>query len=136
MSGFLCTGRDGVIRPFRYIYSEELNGTYTFLVYSIPPHPQGDFLQATFTPIDPQTVRQTEMHAPPGPTYRARGIPDSLLPIAAAKLGRTIVSSPSFQAGGGVFRMPDATKVWDRLVARGIATYGPFGKKCNTRLFE
>jgi hypothetical protein len=123
MPNFLCTGRDGVIRAFRYVYDLDLDGNHNFLVYSIPPPANGAAYEAAFAPLDAQTVRQIAMHHHGHANYSEKGIPDALLPIVAAKLGLTVVSSPSFQAGGGVFRTPDATKVWNRLVARGIAMF-------------
>ena len=123
MGHFLCTGRDGVIRAFRYVYEEELNGTHSFMAYSVPPPVDGTAFEATFTDIDADTVRQTMIVHHGHLSYREKGIPDSLLPIAAAKLGKMVVSSPSVAPGGGVFRTVDATAMWNRLVARGIASY-------------
>ena len=123
MSHFLCIGRDGVIRAFRYIYEEELDGTHSFMVYSVPPPADGSAFEAAFCAIDADTVRQTVIVHHGHPNYRAMGIPDSLLPIVAAKLGKTVVSSPSVAPGGGVFRTVNATTMWNRLIARGIASY-------------
>jgi hypothetical protein len=51
------------------------------------------------------------------------GIPDSLLPYLTHHLGRLIGSSRSRVEGTNEFRTVQATKMWDRLVQKGLAEY-------------
>lgn len=125
MPQFLCRDRFGQERVFRYESQTDPSGTVDFQVYSVPPPMSGDFFECSFTPLNPTTVRQTMIDHHGHPNYAGMGIPDSLLPIAAAKIGKTIVSSPGLAPGGGVWRTPFATKMWNRLVAKQLATYDP-----------
>ncbi len=55
-----------------------------------------------------------------------KGIPDSLLPRVADYLQTDIISSTGikeFQSTSGEIRYPEATKMWERLKEKGIATY-------------
>ena len=56
--------------------------------------------------------------------YEAKGIPEQLLPIVRATLGMNIQSSPP-NNGAGDWRVPAATKMWERLVERNIAEMAP-----------
>jgi hypothetical protein len=59
--------------------------------------------------------------------YRAKGIPDALLPYVSSLLELRIRSSRSNPEPVGKARIrqrcPDATKMWERLVKKGIAEY-------------
>ena len=67
-------------------------------------------------------IRVTTMEHHGRAHYSAKGIPDALLVFAAKHLNK-VVGSSSNLAGSDEFRTPAATKVWDRLVARGTAVY-------------
>jgi hypothetical protein len=57
------------------------------------------------------------------PAYVAMGIPDALIPVVAEVLHKTVVSSPTTADDTGVYRTEAATKVWERLVGKGLASY-------------
>jgi hypothetical protein len=73
--------------------------------------------------LDDATVRQVMLAHHDNPAYAAMGIPDALIPIVAAVLAKTVVSSPTTADDTGVYRTEAATKVWDRLVGKGLADY-------------
>src|SRR4051812_17394776 len=112
MPTLTCFGADGQSRTFNYTHSfNQLDKKWEFLVHTIPPPASGEFFQLSLTAVDPQTVRITEIDAHDKSLYGAKGIPDALLPAAAAVLKKTIVSSPT-TGGAGVSRNSDATKMW------------------------
>ena len=55
--------------------------------------------------------------------YASMGIPDSLLPFLARLLGDRICSSRSYVGGTNEYRTVEATKMWERLVQKGLAEY-------------
>lgn len=66
--------------------------------------------------------------------YSAKGIPEALLPFVSRLLGKRICSSRSkgddniirtYGSGTTEFRTEDATKMWNRLVSKGLAEYYP-----------
>lgn len=55
--------------------------------------------------------------------YGGLGIPDALIPFAGKHLSTVIRSSPTMSDDGEHWRQPEATRVWERLVAAGKAEY-------------
>ena len=124
MATLACTGRDNVVRTFEFRYGQEpLSGEWSFKVTTIPPPPHSKFFEMTLAPIGAQTLRVVMLNHFKFPPYVAMGIPEALLSAAKALLGQDIESSPSSGTQGGIYRTPDATKVWERLRQRGLATY-------------
>ncbi len=92
---------------------------------TVPPQPDGEAFDLSVTALDDATVRQTMLAHHGNPAYAAMGIPDALIPVVAAVLGKKVVSSPTTVDDTGVYRTQAATKVWDRLLGKGLASYDP-----------
>ncbi len=126
MHSITCTSEDGVERTFVF---EEPDDEVTSdgdrqLFYRIKTHldavfsfelqlqekPDGDFKVIAIG----HYYRQE---------YAAKGIPDSLLPYLARHLGRHLCSSQAYVDGTNEFRSHAATKMWDRLVRKGLAKF-------------
>ena len=92
-----CTGRDGVIRAFFLEYEQvefEITETWHFRVFrSDPPVPSEDFFDLVLERFDASHYVITEISHHNEPSYEQKGIPDSLIPMAARILGCRIVSS-------------------------------------------
>jgi hypothetical protein len=124
MTKIQCTGRDGVTREFEYSYAfDELDQVWHFVVEAVPRPLSNVTFEMTFTPIDDNTVRQTSIFHHHESAYMAKGIPDAILPIVKALLGKEVESSPPEGVERGVFRSRDAEKMWRRLSEKGIAEY-------------
>ncbi|MCO8250069.1 hypothetical protein [Comamonas thiooxydans] len=63
--------------------------------------------------------------------YRKFGIPEAIIPFAAAHLSTVIHSSPSYD--GNNYRIPEATKAWERIVKAGRAVYNREADTFRTR---
>jgi hypothetical protein len=126
MHSINCVGKDGVERKF-VLDEPEIETTseghreLTFRVMtestdifffelSLREQPDGCF----------QIIMIENHHRP---EYVSKGIPDALLPFLHKMLGRPICSSRPSVTGTNEFRTVDATKMWDRLVRKGIARY-------------
>jgi hypothetical protein len=72
---------------------------------------------------DAESLKLVTMRADDCPELRKKGIPDSVLPELVRLHGKDLVSSNNFAIGSGELQSPDAVKVWERLVASGIAKY-------------
>lgn len=124
MPSFVCVGRDGMERQFEYKALEQSSsGEWRYIVTTIPPLSSGEFFELTVTELDGQTVRVVMMDHHNVLEYVAMGIPEALLPVAKAELGKIVQSSPTRGETADVRRSLPATKVWERLVASGSATY-------------
>lgn len=63
--------------------------------------------------------------------YSRKGIPEAVLLYAAKTLQKPIKSSPGYSPDGQ-WRIPAATKVWQRLCQAGHATYDSDADTFNT----
>jgi hypothetical protein len=119
-----CTGRNGQTRTYQYTFTQGLSAApeWDFRVWSIPPPASGEFFSFSVRELDAQTVRVIAMAHNNEPAYIAMGIPEAIILEAAAVLHRRVTSSPT-AGGAGIWRTPEATKVWERLRAAGRATY-------------
>jgi predicted acylesterase/phospholipase RssA len=124
MALLLCTGRDGIERTFDYGFEkDQFEETWHFRVQTVPPQPNAEAFDLSVTALDDATLRQIMLAHHNNPVYAAMGIPDALIPVVAAVLGKKVVSSPTTADDAGVYRTESATKVWDRLRDKGHARY-------------
>jgi hypothetical protein len=120
-----CTGANGVAEWFEFEYEQDqFAPEWTFRVFAVPPPPNGDFFDCTVEEVNMQTVEIIAIRNPGGNFYRAKGIPDALIPLIAQTLGRTVRSSPA-SGPPGVWRTAGATRMWERLKNKGLAGYDP-----------
>lgn len=123
MNKINCTGKDGIPRIFNYRYSHNINSQeWNFNVETDPPPESLEFFEIRVKQISPKEVRVIAMYHNDEPAYMAAGIPDTLLPLIRDIVGISVCSSPT-DGQGNVYRTQAATKVWNRLVKRGIAVY-------------
>ncbi len=123
MGKLTCTGGDGIIRTFDYtVTPNSQNSEWTYRVRSNPPPESDECFELTVRLLSGSEVRVVAMYNNREPAYIAKGIPDAILPLIAFDLKKSVCSSPS-NGGGNTFRTAAATKVWDRLVNKGLATY-------------
>ena len=127
MNRLVCTRRDGTEETFAFTFSEiPLSDPikWQFNVTTEVPQSDGAFFELTVEEIDDRTVRIVMMNNYKKPAYLAKGIPDALIPAVRQALKRVgVESSPSNHPDGGIFRTKDATKVWKRLEAKGVAAF-------------
>lgn len=124
----LCTNRFGRQATFD-VSCEEMPSdgfspaNWTFLARPQNASPTTDFFELLLHERDGGFARIVMMHNHADPALRGAGIPDALLPEAARRTGRRIQSSPTVGDTPDVRRSPEATKVWQRLVGKGLATF-------------
>ncbi|MEN8169208.1 MAG: hypothetical protein ABFS08_03210 [Pseudomonadota bacterium] len=124
MNKFNCIDKHGHTREFNYSVDKDLSqDKWTFRVYNIPPLQSGDFFEISVEQINNQEVRIIMMNNYGIPEYSGAGISDYMIPEISQVLGAVVVSSSNLHPSGGVYRTPDATKVWERLKANGKAVY-------------
>lgn len=124
MPTITCVGNDNVSRNFNYTPSYDLlNGKTAFNVTSIPPAPGGGFFELCVQDQDADTVRVVMIHHHNLPEYIGKGIPDVLLCAVKSLLGKDVQSSRTQGTGADEYRTPEATRMWNRLVKKCIATY-------------
>lgn len=127
MPAIQCTDASGQVRTFNWTYiPDQTEPQHSFRVETIPPLASGDVFELTFTDLDPVTVRQTWIgvsHPMADQSYRAKGIPDAMLPVIKQQLARDVQSSPAQAVGTGIYRTVEVEKMWQRLVAKNLAVY-------------
>lgn len=123
LTSFTCVDRYGVSREFFYRYdNDKVSREWNFFVFVELTQNSGDFFQLSVKEIDDETVRVIMMNHFGKEVYRAKGIPDALLPIIRDETEKNVVSSPT-GPHSGIYRTPSATKVWKRLCKKGMAIY-------------
>jgi hypothetical protein len=124
MFQFSCIGRDGVQRVFKYTLDKDLlSSQWNYRVTTDQPLSSGEFFELNLAELDEATVRVAWISHHNVEEYRMKGIPEEIIQIASKELGRTVQSSPEYGDTNDVRRSSEATKVWKRLVAQGIATH-------------
>lgn len=125
-----CTGADSVTREFYYeIESDREAGGLEIIVrvyeqsqISIERH-WFDFI---LKPLDENRLMVSMMQHNNKEWYRAKGIPDALIPALAQRFQKVVTSSSNCDAAKKFpeeSRNGPASKVWKRLVEQGRATY-------------
>lgn len=124
MTSLVCMGHDGLPHIFEYVVKRDsLSSEWRYRVTTDPAPQSGEFFELTLVDLEDGTSRVSWMGHHGAEEYRAKGIPEALLQIASTQLRKTIQSSQERGNTGDVRRSPEATKVWERLVARGLAAY-------------
>ena len=123
MPNVVCVGRDRVSRTFCFtVEKDQFQETWYFRVFTDPLPASGEFFELTVSAIDSATVRVIAIAHQGEPAYKAMGIPDAILPAVKATLEKVVVSSPG-SGPAGEWRTAAATKVWERLRSRSLASY-------------
>jgi hypothetical protein len=120
---FESIDREGKINRFAYVIQDNsLNEEWAIYAYPIPRDSESLF-EIRLKRIEPQIARQIMINHYDHPEFKGKGIADVLLPALAKRLDVEIQSSGVKETGDG--RNGRATKMWRRLVEKGIAVYAP-----------
>jgi hypothetical protein len=123
MAEISCIDRDGQSRIYTYTVTKNFQESeWSYRFRSIPPPESGEAFEITVSLISGSEVQVIAMYNNGESEYVAKGIPDFGIPLIASELQKTVCSSPNL-CMNGVFRTPQATKVWQRLVDKGQAMY-------------
>jgi hypothetical protein len=118
-----CVGKDGVLRRFD-VTAQDIGKWETQLACRpADSAPDSECFELVLKDLGKHyQVKMINAHK----VYGGQGVPDSLLPAARHAGEKPICSSPSRGApGSDDWRTDDATKMWKRLVSKGLATYEP-----------
>ncbi len=121
-----CVGADGASYEFLWrVTKDPFEDKWIFRVATEANVNTGRSFELTVVAADsdPNTVRIVMMHHYDQDEYRAKGIPDALLPVIKRELHMSVESSPRQGATTDVYRTDAATAVWKRLVRNGLAAY-------------
>jgi hypothetical protein len=122
----ICVGADGASYEFLWrVTKDQFEDKWIFRVETEANCNTGRSFELTAVASDDDlnTVRIVMMHHYDQDEYKAKGIPDALLPVVKRELGMSVESSPRQGATTDIYRTDAATAVWDRLVGKGLATY-------------
>ena len=124
MNQLLCTDRNGNLTTF-FFKSErdETRREINYKVYADPLPVSGEFFELSVKDLGNE-LQVIAMFNHKEPAYKEKGIPDALLLHIAEFFKKSVRSRPK-SAPNGDYRTADATKVWDRLVKKNIASYFP-----------
>lgn len=123
-----CTDRDGNEHKFsfrRIPPDENKAGPKKWLFRVGNFDPLADEFNFDVVEIDNGSLKVVSMHAVDN-MYRGKGIPEQMIIQVAAIMGRSISSSSNkhkYKDSDNECRTPDATKVWNRLVSKGLAEF-------------
>jgi len=120
-----CVGRDGTLHNFVYECDKGtgvLGDEWTYRVRTESSDPEDQFFELRLVETLPGVARVDMVNNFGDARFTAKGIPDALLPVVKSKLGMQIVSSPRL-GPGGIYRTDAATKMWERLIGKGLAAY-------------
>ena len=125
MGRITCVDADGNAETFRWKREgNNLNDEITFRVLHLnPSSATGSPFELTVKPKDSHTVQLIMITDNENPLYKAKGIPDVLLPTVKLVLARDVESSPGRGKTSDVYRTVKSTAMWNRLVAKGLAVY-------------
>lgn len=131
-----CKSKEGVFTTF--FYNCEVNGDKTIFRVNVNENiTDSEFFELHVVEFDANTVRISQIDNHYNPLYRAKGIPDALIPEIHCVLKKNIVSSSNKtlkQQREAVlkaetliqeaeWRTVDANKVWVRLESKALAVY-------------
>lgn len=125
-----CFGRDQLVRDFYLELEKDSDEEHSYFVSrqkGIQRHPEysgNDHFYARFVKEDAQTIRLSEIFANKD-FYRGKGIPEGLFAFVSHTTNLTIRSSTTSSDSGAERRSDDATRMWERMLTKGLAEYCP-----------
>ncbi len=130
LSVIRCTGADRITREFYYEIESDAGADVPEMIVRVHQEAQisGEqhWFDLTLKQLDENRWMVSMMQHNNKEWYRAKGIPDALIPALAERLNKVITSSSNRDPAKRFpeeFRNEAATKVWRRLVGQGRATY-------------
>ena len=123
-----CLGKDDVKTTFSYSIEEsEINGFKKWIFRIVPQNLEfTDWFEFSVVELGNGVGKVITMNTNFKKEYSAKGIPDKMIEEASNKLELNIISSTNKKAHkflDNEWRTEAASKVWNRLVTRGIAIY-------------
>jgi hypothetical protein len=102
-----------------------INAWQYFIYDNNAPEYTEEFFDAEFVEVDSQTILSRAMSHKNIERYTKKGIPEAVIRDASSRLGKAVVSSSNIEylLDETESRTASATRVWERLVAAGLATY-------------
>jgi len=127
-TSFETIDKEGKTQTFKYKYETELTFEREKWHFVIVPEDEvyDDFFYLGATAISDDTLKITTVNRHNQIIYSAKGITEKIIQILALLSGKKVISStnnPAFKFFDEEFRTPAATKVWQRVVQQGFATY-------------
>jgi hypothetical protein len=124
MKELTCTGVDGISNTFYFDKKDhDCDGSISITVW-VKPQREGNSLELLLVPFDSSSYRIQMITHNRKSEFKAKGIPDTLLPVVSQQLKKRIISSRKRKITGcDEYRTDEADKMWDRLVEKGIAEY-------------
>jgi hypothetical protein len=124
----ICIDRNGNQNSFKYSMDESEESGKVKWVFRVMPHDlnAADWFEFAITVINPTVGKITVMDNRNMVQYRGKGITEKMIEVAANVLGLTIISStnnPQKKSLSIEWRTPAADIIWERLRAKGLATY-------------
>jgi hypothetical protein len=123
-----CTDRNGSPSQFKYSMDESEEEGNVKWVFRVMPFDlnASDWYEFAITVINPTVGKVTVMDNRDLVQYRGKGITEKMIEEAANVLGLTVISSTNKSQKKLLlteWRTPAATKIWNRLLDQGRATY-------------
>lgn len=115
-----CIGRDGVIRQYQFLLTEEEN-KYRINLADNQGSPIWGKIDFQLSPFNNDELRVSDMYID-DVEYREKGIPEVLILNSARLLNKRVVSSCRFCGDEEHLHEP-AVKVWERLVEKQLALF-------------
>jgi len=132
MTTIICTGNDNVARTFEYehIFNDsEAVPYHLFRVFSLPK--SNDFYSMEISKSLNGKFIITSIANNSDPALKGKGITEKMIQEARTILGQSIWSSSN--RGHKFFetewRSEPATKIWERLVKKKLASYDPINDR-------
>ena len=115
------------IDDFNFVRNNEFFTARRWTFRIMPVEEQcNDHYEFTITRVDEWTGKVTQIHRNFIDYYSGKRIGDKMIEVASEVLGLNIISSSNngeYTSFDPEWRTPPATRIWDRLVDRGIASY-------------
>lgn len=127
-------GKDKITYDFKYVYENYICDTckipkVSFMIY-FADDSYDDFFDFKIAPLDEFTVKITDMFLDTRMRFKGKGIPETMiLEVQRLFPDRQIISSTNkneFSRVCNEWRSVPGSRVWGRLVEKGLASYNNF----------
>ena len=123
----ICKDKNEIENRFLYNLEDKCDFEQKWIFRIIPAEIEVDnWFEFTITKTSNNKGKVTQMKHQNMPEYVAKGIPEKMIEESSAVLQLEIISSTNIESAKSFdteWRTPQATKVWERLVALGKASH-------------
>lgn len=128
MISITCIDKDGQPNNFKCCYEKDYIDYLETWKFTIFPENEiyADFFFLSAQETSDHFMKITMMNNHNQACYSAKGIPEKIIETLQNLSGKTIISSsnnPVYQSFNEEYRTPPATKVWERMKLKGMASY-------------